>query len=184
MTTHLTTDIEQTVCQLADTEGRLGDTRGLDTRAQDILVGREIPRRAHPVDAVEIVRRAVVELVLARAADGFADGRVAPEVVPVSAWTIRGSQAKHSPQPANRIDDFPRQGVAFDLAGETHDGLTACVVSLSECEVELGHRIEDSTVDGIAQTAKDRQMCQSKDSVAAMWRGQVAGVQERAECRQ
>ena len=35
----LTTDVEQLIRQFADFEGRLGDTSGLDTGSEDILVG-------------------------------------------------------------------------------------------------------------------------------------------------
>jgi len=51
----LATDVEQLVCELANLESRFGDTGGLDTRPEDILVSGHVTMRRHAVDRVEVV---------------------------------------------------------------------------------------------------------------------------------
>lgn len=53
----LSTDIEHAVRQVADEEGGLGDTGGLDTGAQDILVGGHVVGLRDALNRVEVARR-------------------------------------------------------------------------------------------------------------------------------
>lgn len=57
----LTTDIEHTVGQVANNEGGLGDTGGLDTRAKDILVGGEVVGLSNALNSVEVARTVSLE---------------------------------------------------------------------------------------------------------------------------
>jgi hypothetical protein len=50
----LTTDIEHAVGQIANDEGGLGDTSGLDTRAEDILVSGEVVGLSNAVNSIEV----------------------------------------------------------------------------------------------------------------------------------
>jgi hypothetical protein len=52
----LTTDVEHAVGQIANNEGGLGNTGGLDTRAEHILVGREVVGLSDTVNGVEVAR--------------------------------------------------------------------------------------------------------------------------------
>ena len=54
--TPLSTDIEQSVRELADFEHRLCDTRGLHTRAQNVLVCRQVRWVRHAIDDVEVAK--------------------------------------------------------------------------------------------------------------------------------
>jgi hypothetical protein len=59
----LATNIEHSVCELADNESRLGNTSRLDTRPQDILVVGHVIRGSNTGNVVEVVSRRVVQLV-------------------------------------------------------------------------------------------------------------------------
>jgi hypothetical protein len=50
----LTTDIEHAVGQIANDEGSLGDTGGLDTGAKDILISGEVVGLSNTVNSVEV----------------------------------------------------------------------------------------------------------------------------------
>lgn len=50
----LTTNIEHTVCQVANNERGLGDTGGLDTRTEDILVTWQVVGLGNAVDGVKV----------------------------------------------------------------------------------------------------------------------------------
>ena len=50
----LSTNIEHAVCQIANDKGRLGDTSGLDTRSQDILVIWHVVWSSDSIDRVEV----------------------------------------------------------------------------------------------------------------------------------
>ena len=63
----LTTDIEHAVGEVADDEGRLGDTGRLDTRAEDILIVRNVVGGGDAVDRVEVAVRGSAS---AKASDG------------------------------------------------------------------------------------------------------------------
>jgi hypothetical protein len=52
----LTTDVEHAVGQIANDEGGLGNTGGLDTRAENILVGGEVIGLSDAVNSVEVAR--------------------------------------------------------------------------------------------------------------------------------
>lgn len=52
----LSTDIEHAVRQVADEEGGLGDTGGLDTGAQDILVGGHVVGLRDALNRVEVAK--------------------------------------------------------------------------------------------------------------------------------
>jgi hypothetical protein len=69
--TPLPTHIKQLICQLADFERRLRDTGRLLSWLKDTLIGRHI---------IEVIYGGIVELEFARAADGFFDIGVTPEV--------------------------------------------------------------------------------------------------------
>ena len=53
----LTTDVEHAVCQVADDECGLGDTGGLDTGTEDILVGGEVVGLGDAVNGVEVAEK-------------------------------------------------------------------------------------------------------------------------------
>jgi hypothetical protein len=50
----LTTDVEHAVGQIADDEGSLGNTGGLDTRTENILVSGEVVGLSDAVNSVEV----------------------------------------------------------------------------------------------------------------------------------
>lgn len=58
----MTTDVEHAVGQIANDESGLGNTGGLDTGAEDILVGREIIGLANAVNGVEVAVNPVSKL--------------------------------------------------------------------------------------------------------------------------
>ena len=53
----LTADVEHPVGQIADDECGLGDTGGLDTRAEDILVSGEVVGLGDTVNGIEVAKR-------------------------------------------------------------------------------------------------------------------------------
>ena len=53
----LATHVEHAVGQIANNEGSLGDTSGLDTRAENILVSGEIVGLSNAVNSVKVARR-------------------------------------------------------------------------------------------------------------------------------
>ena len=53
----LTTDVEHTVGQIANNEGGLGDTGGLDTGAEHILVSGEVVGLGNTVNGIEVAVR-------------------------------------------------------------------------------------------------------------------------------
>jgi len=55
----LTTDVKHAVCEITDDEGSLGDTSGLDTRAQDVLVVGNVVWSRNAVNGVEVAARLV-----------------------------------------------------------------------------------------------------------------------------
>lgn len=55
----LATDVEHAVSQITDDESSLGDTGGLDTRAEDVLVGGEVVRLRDTVDGIEVAKKSV-----------------------------------------------------------------------------------------------------------------------------
>jgi len=57
----LTTDVEHTVGQVANNEGCLGDTGGLDTRAKNILVGGEVVGLGNALNSIEVARTVSLE---------------------------------------------------------------------------------------------------------------------------
>lgn len=58
----LTTDVEHSVGEIADDEGGLGDTGSLDTRTEDILVGRKIIGLGDTVNGIKVAWRRLEEL--------------------------------------------------------------------------------------------------------------------------
>lgn len=122
----LATDVEKFVCKLANLEGCLRNTSGLDTAAKDVLVCGKVTRLRHAVDCVEVVDSRIVELELARATDGLFDTGIAPEV-------------------ANSVDNITREDFGFNLAGEGENGGFSGVILGGELEVEVWHGLEDST---------------------------------------
>lgn len=52
----LPTDIEHAVCEVADNESGLSDTGSLDTRAQDILIVRDVICCGDTVYRVEVAK--------------------------------------------------------------------------------------------------------------------------------
>jgi len=91
----LATDIEHAVGEVADDEGGLGDTRCLDTRAEDILIVGDIVWCRDAVNGIEVAGTislgcdggcslnslfgGVVELVLARPLEALLHTSVFPE---------------------------------------------------------------------------------------------------------
>jgi len=55
----LATDVKHAICEIADDECSLGDTGGLDTRAQDVLVVGNIVWSRNAVDGIEVAARLV-----------------------------------------------------------------------------------------------------------------------------
>ena len=85
----LAADIEELVGKLANLERSLGDTSGLDTGAEDVLIGGHVVGRGHAVDGVEVVDCGVVELELAL--DVVEDSTALGSVLGVS----EGSDGRH-----------------------------------------------------------------------------------------
>lgn len=56
----LSTDVEHAICQVANDEGRLGDTRGLDTRPEDILVVGDVVWGGDAIDGVEVAETRLI----------------------------------------------------------------------------------------------------------------------------
>ena len=125
----LATDIEELVGELADLERGLGDTGGLDTGAEDVLVGGHVVGRGHAVDGVEVVDGRVVELELAGARDGLLDSGVFPEA-------------------ADGVRNVAGEDVALDLARQRQDDGTPRVVLRGELDVQMGHSLEDGAGKG------------------------------------
>jgi hypothetical protein len=53
----LATDVEHAVCEVTNNECGLGDTGGLDTRTENILVGGEVVGLSNALNGIEVAKR-------------------------------------------------------------------------------------------------------------------------------
>ena len=138
----LTTDVEHAVGQVANDEGGLSDTCGLDTRAEDILVVGDVVGGGDAVNRVEVARAVsttlhqfttqgyalfgrVVELVLARALEALLHAGILP-------------------QDRDGIANLRGQAVALDLCRLHEDGLDVVLGALVvERQLQRLHGFED-----------------------------------------
>lgn len=52
----LATNVKHAISEIADDESGLGDTSGLDTRAQNILIVRHVVRSGNACNVIEVAR--------------------------------------------------------------------------------------------------------------------------------
>lgn len=71
----LTTDVEHAVGQIANDEGGLGDTGGLDTRAENILVGGEVVGLSDAVNSVKVARGSSMLAIVGHCAVGVTQNK-------------------------------------------------------------------------------------------------------------
>jgi hypothetical protein len=124
-------------------ERRLGNARRLDSTPQDILVRRQVVRGGHAVDRVEIVDRAIVELELAGAADGFLYAGVYTGVSSVRAPGGKSNKARTPPKATEGIGEVAGEDICLNLGREREDLCAAGIVLRGERNVELRHRLEN-----------------------------------------
>lgn len=131
----LSTHIEHAVCEVANDERRLGDTSGLDTRSEDILIVGHVIGLGDAFNVVKVVAGGVVQLVLPRTLETALNTGVLP-------------------QRLDGIANLRGKIVAFDLLWLHEDGLNVILGSLIvEGQLQRLHGFEDDAhrLDGVAE---------------------------------
>jgi len=101
----LATHVEHPVDKVTNLELGLGDTRRLNTGAEDVLVVGEVAWCRNTVDAVKVVFCGVVQLVLAGAVEA-------------------GQNSSISPESLNGLSHLGRENLGLDLAGHIQNPLS------------------------------------------------------------
>ena len=116
----LTADVEHAVREIADDEGSLGNASGLDTRAKNVLVVRNIIRCGYSINWIKITMRMVCQQRdgWSRPLTGLLFGWVVQLIFPWPRKALLYSGI--FPQNSDRIPDLWRKAVAFNL-GRLHE---------------------------------------------------------------
>lgn len=125
----LTTDVEHTVGQITDDKRRLGNTGGLDTRAKDILVGRQIIGLGDTVNGIEVAgtQGQWVDLPVQDLQRYSLFGRVVQLVFTRTLEAFLNTSV--SPQGTDGITDLRGDAVTLDLSRLHEDGLHMVLVT-------------------------------------------------------
>jgi hypothetical protein len=122
----LTTDVEHSVGEVTDDERGLGDTSGLDTRPEDILIVRHVVGGRNSRDVIKVVSGGVVQLILSRSLKALLHTTILPQGLDGAA-NLRG------------------ENVALNLSGLHEDGLDVVLHALVfERKLERLHGLEDN----------------------------------------
>lgn len=76
--TALTSNVKQSVRQLANFECRLRDTSRLHSTPKYILIGWRVTRWWHAINSIEVIDRRVIELKFSRPPDSLLDSGITP----------------------------------------------------------------------------------------------------------
>lgn len=142
----LSTDVEHTVGQVTNDEGGLGDTSGLYSRSQHILIVGDIIWLRNAVYRVEIAgaKGQIRYFVQRRRGDNLLFGRVVELVLSGALETLLDTSIL--PQNADGIADLGWEVVAFNLGGLHENGLNVILGSLIVKGKFQGlHSLEDDT---------------------------------------
>jgi hypothetical protein len=137
----LATDIEHAVSEVADDEGGLGDTSGLDTRSQNVLVIGNVVRGGNAVDRIEVATFVSIKWWVARQNCSLF-GRVVELILarPLEALLY----ASILPKYGDGVSNLRGQAVALNLRRLHENSLDVVLGALVvERELKRLHGLED-----------------------------------------
>jgi len=154
----LTSDVEETVSELAYSEHCLGDTRCLDTRSQNILVGRHVAGVGHALDRIKVTNKN--RIISFRSRGGTRCRKKRRKKYSLNGGIVEleftspvdsALNSRISPESSDCIGNVPGKRIRFELNWETHNRGPSSIVLGRKLDIKGWHSLKDGPhgLDGI-----------------------------------
>lgn len=148
----LTTNVEHAVCEVTNNECGFGDTGGLDTGTEDILVGGEVVGLGNALNGIEVAKNEVSQVAMRQTSGRYSlFGRVVQLVFARALEALLNTSV--APKLANGVSNLGGNAVTLDLSGLHEDGLHVVLVAcILQRQLEGLHGLENDPhrLDGVA----------------------------------